>query len=211
MVSLLIEIGHRIIVSNLWAFLLVSFLSVWISLWAPQYWKIIKACLLKPTVHLLVKIFRASGIRAGVTKPLQDNVKSFRGGLLDEVYKERTAEDAVVAILRLLKERQNIIIIATAFNSFAVFCSTVFFSAAIFLGIAIAATMVSFITLDNTAPATSPLCGVCTPNANVSVVNPMGQIMLEVDPNYRECYENEAQPACNLFPYRALCQLYRQR
>jgi hypothetical protein len=173
-------------------------------LWAPQYWKIIKPCVLKPIFHLLIKSYRTSEIRAGITNPLQDNVKRFRDGLLDEVYKERTAEDTVVGLLCLLKGRQNIIIIAKAFGSWAVFCSTVFFCAAIFFGIAIAAMMVSFITLDNTAPAMSPLCGVWTPNANVSVVSPMGQIMLEVEPNYRECYENDAQPACNLFPYTEL-------
>jgi hypothetical protein len=123
---------------------------------------------------------------------------------LDEVYKERTAEDTAVGLLRLLKGRQNIIIIAKAFGSWVVFCSAVFFCAATFFGIAITATMVSFITLDKTAPVMSPLCGVWTPNANVSVVSPMGQIMLEVEPNYRECYENDAQPARNLFPYTEL-------
>jgi hypothetical protein len=161
----------------------ISLLSVWISVWAPQYWKLIKRALM-----LLANWYRVHIQGSDSTIALT--------GSWNRIYGERTAEDSAIEIWRLLWTTQQVAVTVTVLGGLAfLFC------AATFIAIAITATTTSLITLDNNALSTSALCGVWIPNDNVSVVNPMGQIMSEIEEMYRACYQNESPEDCNLFPY----------
>jgi len=117
-------------------------------------------------------------------------------GAWENILEQRTAEDSAIEILRLLWKRQQIAVAVTFLTG--LFC------AATFIAIAIAATTTSLITLDNNALSTNIYCGIWVPNADVRVVNPMGQIMIEVEEIQRACYENESPEDCGLFPYSDL-------
>ncbi|KAF4633471.1 hypothetical protein G7Y89_g4643 [Cudoniella acicularis] len=201
--------SYQILLPEFWAFFWVSLVSVWISVWGPQYWKLIK-----PIFVLIVKIYKLLQIRVGTTNRSQvasededaeedaeeeNGEKKNLNDLRDALYDGRTAEDTVIEILRLFKSIRH-------FNLAMAILSLLglLFCAATFIAISIAAAMTSLITLGNNALSTSPLCGVWLPNDTVSIAQPMGQIMSQVEDIYRGCYEQDSQQDCNLFPYTDL-------
>lgn len=162
----------RVLLPDKWAFLVVSLLAVWITLWAPQCWK-----LLKPCCSWLVS-------RHEPIAPLNMPSASHT------ISGSRVPEEAFLEICPKLRETHLIAAVLAL-----VLC------AGAFTGFAAAGTAISYVTSDSIAPATSSKCAMLVPNASNSVTSPMGQIMESVESYYSECYEAEpSQQECDLFP-----------
>lgn len=183
----------RVLVLEWLSFLLVSLLAVWITVWAPGYWKLLKKCL-SPLRSSDLNHSEQTSIRIGRKKTSDDENSPSREDhgqptLSNILSRSHTAEEAFIALVpRILDSNIGVTLLAITL------------CASIFLVIAGAGIAVSFIVLDGNALSICPDCGMWVSSGINNTANPMGAIMDAVESYYISCYENDpSTQACGLF------------
>jgi hypothetical protein len=195
---------------------LVSAFAVWITIWTPRFWKIVKRA-----------FFWILGEKQNALDPrLEDEVVRI-------VAKSHAAEEGMVELLKLAFQlltgqpialaadvETDISRIGRAKIRFLAFCQNLrtvkkeiiqtaialVFSATFFIALAAAATAVAYLESNNLALVSSPNCGVWMHPTNqhlTAAAQGATEEMIWI--HYRTCYENDPSlRSCNLFSYTPL-------
>jgi hypothetical protein len=191
-------------------------------LWAPQYWKVLsplwfkikkllhRSHILSPKKVEVVEGPIAEGteksrVEVAVVSDLESGRFAARPSTAPEgtypmdvvdlyLIESRTPEEALLRIIRNLKELKPIL------AAVAVVICLVVFAGSTSAGISPA-----FLTLDKNALSITSKCGIWVPSQAASITNPMGQIMNQVESYHNGCYEVEpSQQKCDLLSERDL-------